>query len=126
MLLSRRSALHIFLIALSMLGVLFGLSSVTKAVEAGPDWMTGAISFTKTGDSELVNGDESMGNIPCESISAYSWGWLDNGWNRWNEKSKQADCAASGATGYIGYQQVLPYGAEYWQKRRHAYRKCHG
>lgn len=116
MLLSRRSALLVFVIAFSVLVILFGMPTVTRAVEAGPDWINGTVSVAKISDYQWVDGDESRyNNVPCQYITANTWAWQDNGWTRWKVKSSQTSCLTAGASAYMSWRGVVPFGSDYVQ-----------
>ena len=114
---SKRSALFTFIRAVCVLDLLLFVPHKAQAAEAGPDWINGHITVTKQSDLTWTDGDQYVyGNIPCQSLSAYMWGWQSSGWSSWRVKSTQSDCATAGASAYVGWRQVLPFGSEYWQK----------
>jgi len=117
MIFSKRSVLYIVVGAVCASILIFSLPYTTKAAESGTDWINGSVSFAKLSDfNPSDNVQYTYGNIPCESKSAYSWGWQSNGWTSWKVKSVQPDCVTSGVSTYIGYRQVLPYGSDYWEQ----------
>jgi lysophospholipase L1-like esterase len=114
---SKRSALFIFIGAVCVLDLLLSVPYKAQAAEAGPDWANGHITVTKQSDLTWTDGDQyTYGNIPCQSLSAYMWGWQSSGWSSWKVKSTQSGCVTAGASTYIGWRQVLPFGSQYWQK----------
>lgn len=104
---SKLSALRIFLVAITLLGVLSGTTSVIKAAEItpgpAPDWIRSPLIIDTLTDHTWVDGDQyRYGNIPCTTIGAYSWGTQSNGWFSWNVKTMQNACVTMGASTYIG------------------------
>ena len=100
-----------------MLDLLLFVPYKAQATEAGPDWINGHITATKQSDLTWIDGDQyTYGNIPCQNLSAYMWGWQSSGWSSWKVKSTQGGCVTAGASAYVGWRQVLPFGSEYWQK----------
>lgn len=99
--------------------LLFSLPYDTKAVESASsssDWMNGSVTGTFVSDQAYVDRDQyTYGNVPCEYISKYAWGWQSNGWNSWKVRTKQEQCAVATTGGYVAYRQISPYGSEYWQ-----------
>lgn len=117
MIFSKRSASFMLVGVVCTLELLLFVPHKAQAAEAGPDWINGNIIVTKQSDLTWIDGDQyTYGNIPCQTINAYSWGWQSSGWVSWKARSTQAGCVTSGIKGYIGYRQVLPYGGEYWQR----------
>lgn len=113
MIFSKNSALHIFAAALSALVILFGISYTTKAVEAGPDWIGGSVTFESAGDYAYQDGDQyyMLANILSESVTAQV-----NDGSLLNPRLRDSTYGAyPTSVGYFDGYRALPIGETRWQ-----------
>lgn len=113
MIFSKNSALHIFAGALSALVILFGISYTTRAVEAGPDWIGGAVTFESAGDYAYQDGDQyyMLANILSETVTAQV-----NDGSLLKPKLRDSTYGAyPTSVGYFDGYRALPIGETRWQ-----------